>query len=686
MKKVFSVFSVIYAVLLTGVFVVSAWQYYDAYIAWTDMNRIALLGGMMALSSLSVTILAVMNAKKRHGLLAVLIGGVVSILAFAAILGGAAYLINNVIYKETNNTMAMRLVYCLLALYYIILLCFLFTRIARRVSKHRVRFICFLLVNTLLFTAVFPLRRELPTSWLYPLYRLVFKQGGVETSDAAVKYDFAYSTEKTFPTDNLGSDKDGAIHLAKNEREGLQLFVAASEKGRSVKLTVSEFTDGRGGVMPVAVYREVYTKVPKYGSFFSDEFPDALVPVAPDEPVELEKNRIQPFYIETLSSAGTTPGEYFAEVSLQSGDGGELMSTTISARVYNVTMPDAPAMQTAMGLAGESFFTLNNTEACSYGWNGVGGGDMTDAQRALYAQYYEFLLQHHISPYVLPYDILDPRADAYMSDPRVTSFCIPYPGDDALLQQYYQKVASNPVWAQKGYFYPIDEPADREKYTSYMQITDRLASLCRGYNMVTPYYVDGMTIDGEKVSGTDLQRGRSSILCPQTVVLDEPGVLDKLYEARKETGGRLWWYVCCGPQGDYNNFFIRYDAIRHRVLFWQQKQFDVDGLLYWDTVYYEKGNPWETSKTWDSYESAGDGCLIYPGGYIGRNEPIATLRLKNICDGIEDYTLLTLAQAKLPAEDVNAQIAKITSSLTEYTQDDTVLEAVRDSFLSALAS
>ena len=57
-----------------------------------------------------------------------------------------------------------------------------------------------------------------------------------------------------------------------------------------------------------------------------------------------------------------------------------------------------------------------------------------------------------------------------------------------------------------------------------------------------------------------------------------------------------------------------------------------------------------------------------------------------ICDGIEDYTLLTLAQAKLPAEDVNAQIAKITSSLTEYTQDDTVLEAVRDSFLSALAS
>ena len=49
---------------------------------------------------------------------------------------------------------------------------------------------------------------------------------------------------------------------------------------------------------------------------------------------------------------------------------------------------------------------------------------------------------------------------------------------------------------------------------------------------------------------------------------------------------------------------------------WQQRSLDISGLLYWSTTYCEKANPWESTKTWDDYNSAGDGMLIYPGGYI----------------------------------------------------------------------
>lgn len=49
-----------------------------------------------------------------------------------------------------------------------------------------------------------------------------------------------------------------------------------------------------------------------------------------------------------------------------------------------------------------------------------------------------------------------------MSDPRVTAFCIPYPEDDEKLLAYWEKVNSDPKWAEKAYFYPVDEPTNTQ--------------------------------------------------------------------------------------------------------------------------------------------------------------------------------------------------------------------------------
>mgnify|MGYP003188686284 FL=1 len=152
-----------------------------------------------------------------------------------------------------------------------------------------------------------------------------------------------------------------------------------------------------------------------------------------------------------------------------------------------------------------------------------------------------------------------------------------------------------------------------------------------------------------------------------------------------KNGNRAWWYVCCAPGGDYCNFFEFLDGIKHRLLMWQQRSLDISGLLYWSTTYCEKANPWESTKTWDDYNSAGDGMLIYPGGYIGFDGPIASLRLMNIADGMEDYDYFALAEEKFGKEWVNEKIAKVVTSSTEYTSDHALFEQVRREIGVALA-
>ena len=256
--------------------------------------------------------------------------------------------------------------------------------------------------------------------------------------------------------------------------------------------------------------------------------------------------------------------------------------------------------------------------------------------------------------------------------------------DDDLLVEYYTKVTSNPDWAKKGYFYPIDEPGNAEAYAKYTEITDRLSRLCPGYNMVTPFNTDKVIIDGKEMSSVQLQAGKSSVLCGLSKVVNRGTTLEEMM-AQVKNGSRAWWYVCCSPGGDYCNFFEFLDGIKHRLLMWQQRSLDISGLLYWSTTYCEKANPWESTKTWDDYNSAGDGMLIYPGGYISFDGPIASLRLMNIADGMEDYDYFALAEAKFGKEWVNEKIARVVTSPTEYTSDHALFEQVRREIGVALA-
>ncbi len=513
--------------------------------------------------------------------------------------------------------------------------------------------------------------------------------GGVHSFLNWFAYDFAYSTEKISPFDVLGRDAKGEIYLAKNEREAVQIAVHARYGTEDATLTFSEFKNDKGDVLKSNVYFEQYTVVGEESDYFFGNYPDALIPYETKE-MEYSWHKNNVFYIEVESDKNTPAGTYRATATLTNSEK-TFFTAEIVATVWDFTMPETPATQTAMGIFSGNFYTLNGVDGSNYyGVNGGARDAIEGAQLEVYKKYYDFLLDHGVSAYSLPYDILDERADAYMSDPRVTSFIIPYPDDDTLLVKYHEKLKKNPEWLKKGMFYPIDEPHSISMVNTYNQMTQRLAKLCPGYNMITPFYgieIEDSDGSGAKIKNFDVQAGKSNNLCPESICYSDKNFVKKMNE-RKNLGDKAWWYVCCGPddKSGYCNMFMFQPGIKHRMLFWQEKQYDVTGFLYWDTCYWEKAeNPWINSKTWDNTGSSGDGCLIYPGKYVGVDGPVATVRLKGVANGIEDYTLLTMAEKVMGEKWVDKEISKVSKNLTNYTLNDKKFNDVRVEIGKALS-
>jgi hypothetical protein len=86
-------------------------------------------------------------------------------------------------------------------------------------------------------------------------------------------------------------------------------------------------------------------------------------------------------------------------------------------------------------------------------------------------------------------------------------------------------------------------------------------------------------------------------------------------------------------------------AVRARSMEWLSFRYGATGELYYETgqAYYQR-DPW-TQGQWD-FTGNGDGTLFYPGTarHIGGQTdiPVASVRLKMVREGMEDYEYLKL--------------------------------------------
>ncbi len=470
--------------------------------------------------------------------------------------------------------------------------------------------------------------------------------------------------------------KSYAIYMAKNEDEGCQIAIRSEEHVGSIALDItSKPEDGPA----LTIYRE--NTVPT-GDINT---PDPLAPFTGK--LSLRRNRTTGVYLRFSADEKQKAGTYTYTFTLRTKDA-EIEQYTVDVTVCDFALPTELHCATAVGLYRHYISSQHRN------W------DEAESQ-TLYENYYNLMLEYKVTPYDMPYDILDERADAYMSNPRVTSFRVPTcDDDDARLAQIYDKLCSDPVWLAKAYFYPLDEPTSKE-------MLDQLASLCERLNRIapeiricTPFF---RNIDYTKdIDQITFMTDKTTLWCPKSYMY----ITSNIYSAaqkekypsfgermaeREAAGDDVWWYVCWEPGDPYNNMFVDQLGVQHRILFWQQYAHGVDGFLYWAANYWDSENgtldPWSDIATVKnlSEDVYGDGSLLYNGSTVGLDTGCPSLRLAAIRDGVEDYNLFVMAAELLGDDFVSEKIGEITESLIKYSTDTEQFLAVRKTVYEAIA-
>ena len=123
------------------------------------------------------------------------------------------------------------------------------------------------------------------------------------------------------------------------------------------------------------------------------------------------------------------------------------------------------------------------------------------------------------------------------------------------------------------------------------------------------------------------------------------------YKEREAAGDMVWFYTCLAPQGQFANRFIEQPLIKPRLIHWLNFKYDCKGYLHWGfnqwTVTEEKDPFDETTvmnKEGGNTLPGGDSWIVYP-----KNGKLhGSIRLEAMRDGINDYTLLRMFEAKNP--------------------------------------
>ncbi len=129
------------------------------------------------------------------------------------------------------------------------------------------------------------------------------------------------------------------------------------------------------------------------------------------------------------------------------------------------------------------------------------------------------------------------------------------------------------------------------------------------------------------------------------------------YSDRQTKGDEAWYYTCLAPKGEYANRFIELPLIKTRLLHWVNFKYNIPGYLHWGYNFWGTGSGISTSE--DPYDDASGMIVssgnVLPGGdcwivYPGEKTIYPSIRLEAMRDGIVDYELLKMYNAKFPEE------------------------------------
>ena len=511
------------------------------------------------------------------------------------------------------------------------------------------------------------------------------------------------------------------LQLAKNEIEGCQFLLGAQNDVQGLKAYVTDFTNQAGNTLTTELF---------WGYYFNVEGERVIDPLPPvtyvpeegmldwvnggnggGEPMtmlqkfdgfDIKAGQNQAFIIKATSKPDSAAGEYTATITVVDKDGNEVKKATVFAYVWNFELPEATSCKTLMSLGSfDVYYSYKD-------W----GGDLRNSEgKNLYTGYYDYLLENRVCAYDLPFGnedgkFSDPGFVEYLDNPRVVAFQ-PLGFSKQLTAantaNAYAFLSQKQEWLDKAYFYPVDEPLNVGRLDDVNNYGKLLAENFPGYKLIVPMHVN------YNVSGGDYFSYVSeyvNVWCPKTffyntfaewygdrsltygcsIITEQKlgSFRDRMW-AEQEGGDEAWWYVTRRPCDPEITLIINDDAVNIRTLFWQQKLYDVDGFLYYlvndwtngstkwyvpsaDEFLYGMDALHEVEKS-QGINVYGNGILLYSGVYFAQTDPIGSLRLECVRDGIEDFEYLTILEEKYGKDVVDAMINEWTTSVGEYSTD-----------------
>jgi hypothetical protein len=459
------------------------------------------------------------------------------------------------------------------------------------------------------------------------------------------------------------------IAAARNEFEPFQILVTGPATG--VTATATELSSGSSSIGPVRLYREELIRIANQSA------PDAIVPAGESLPDallpdvdEIYGERRKAFVGFNVSGGETraiwgeirvpenaAPGAYTGSITIRFAEGSAVVPVALT--VHDFALPVKPSLKSAFGV--------------SYGTIPSGHGISTAGATfpALRAKYDQLALDHRVS--------LTPHDDGERSIAHFDAFYGPYVSGTAPtqtpgaalsnvqfvgplastgdLKAWYDHAAAQ-GWAERLFQYTCDEPPATCRWTD---IPTRL----RAAKAANPAFRTLLTTnlpeirDAEAQYGIQVQRDLEILVPVINHLHDRPGnrfagSQRSSYDAFLASGPRkeLWVYQSCMSHGcggtssyftGWPSYMIDASAVRNRAMQWLDFLYRVSGELYFETTMAYTHDAW--SNQWD-FSGNGDGTLFYPGtpARIGgtTHVPVASIRLKMIREGMEDYEYLKL--------------------------------------------
>jgi hypothetical protein len=467
------------------------------------------------------------------------------------------------------------------------------------------------------------------------------------------------------PKDPPRSTTEAVLKAARNESEAFQIVIRAGSKGvEGGTLEASDLKGDGGRVIErrhVALFREQYLMVSTPSPRSKEGpgiYPDALIPIQAEpgaKPPEKAPRFIgspflippefnQPFWVEVHVPKDAAAGDYAGSITV-SMKGEKPVVIPVTLTVWDFTLPDTPSLRTNFGGLGRRLLTGH-----------PGYKPDTPPYRALERKYAEAMAAHRLCPPVPPYlrpkegadGTVDPKEShaalkEWIEAFRLTGYEIKLIGEDPagkdrernvkMLRSTWAYLKEN-GWEKLAYVWALDEPNNDKMYEEVRRRAKMIHEAQPGLKVLcteqpTPQDAAWGTLTGSV-----------DIWVPLWTLFDEKAVAE-----RQKAGEEVWSYtaLCQGKAGgDAPYWEIDFPLLNYRIPAWTSRRYGLTGLLYWTVVYWTAGDVWANPLTYNRQYN-GEGSLFYPGGDAGVEGPVASMRLKALRDGLEDYEYLALA-------------------------------------------